>query len=387
MRAILVWSNRPGCESRVKVLLLSAYDAHSHRRWRQGLVAAFPEWDWTVLALPPRHFTWRVRGNSLSWAYSERHTLEQPYDILIATSMTDLSALKGMVPSLANVPSLVYCHENQFAYPHQPDTVQYNEPKFTSLYAMLAADRVVFNSEYNRTSLLEGARDLLGKMPDAVPAGVIDQLADKTCVLPVPLEASWFDPARRDAATGRPFTLVWNHRWEFDKAPERLFGALLKLRAAGATFRVHVIGQQFRRQPAVFADMYPQLEANVGEWGFVESADDYARLLRESHVVLSTALHEFQGLAVLEAVACGCFPLVPDRLAYPELFPAACRYPSFPDEPARESEAIADALLDLHEQHRQGALPAAPDVSALSWTKLAQTYADEIRSVAMRGGG
>jgi len=110
----------------MRILLLSAYDAHSHRRWRQGLVAAFPEWRWTVLTLPPRFFSWRVRGNSLSWAFSERETLEQSYDVLVATSMTDLSALKGLVPAL------VYCHENQFAYPDRlaypeffPDTCRY----------------------------------------------------------------------------------------------------------------------------------------------------------------------------------------------------------------------------------------------------------------------
>ena len=365
----------------MKVLLLSAYDAHSHRRWRNGLVAAFPHWDWTVLVLPPRYFAWRARGNSLSWAFSERHTLEQGYDVMIATSMTDVSALKGLVPSLAVVPTLVYCHENQFAYPNQPDTIQYNEPKFTSLYAMLAADHVVFNSEYNRTSMLEGARDLLGKMPDAVPAGVIEHLAGKASVIPVPLEVHWY---QETAVSGDRFTLVWNHRWEFDKAPERMFAALLKLKTAGVDFRVHVIGQQFRQQPPVFDQMRTKLEGHIGEWGFVESADDYARLLRESHVVLSTALHEFQGLAVLEAVACGCFPLVPDRLAYSELFPDACRYPSFPDEAARESEGLADALLDIFEQYKKGKLPAPPNVSALAWPQLQRTYEEVIESVGMK---
>ena len=362
----------------LKVLLLSAYDAHSHRRWRRGLVAAFPQWDWTVLALPPRHFSWRVRGNSLSWAFGERHTLEQPYDVVIATSMTDLSALRGMVPRLAAIPALVYCHENQFAYPQSPERVPCNEPKVTGLYAMLAAERVLFNSAHNRDTLLAGAAELLAQMPDGVPAGVIDALAEKSAVLPVPLEAEWFD---QPSQAGAPFTLVWNHRWEFDKAPERLFAALQKVKNAGVEFRVHVIGQQFREQPAVFADSYQRLAGHIGEWGFVESEADYRQLLRESHVVLSTTLHEFQGLAVLEATACGCVPLVPDRLAYPELFPATNRYASFPDDPARESEAIADALLDLYERYRRNALAVAPDVSALAWDKLVRTYEDEIRSV------
>jgi glycosyltransferase involved in cell wall biosynthesis len=117
----------------------------------------------------------------------------------------------------------------------------------------------------------------------------------------------------------------------------------------------------------------------------VEDAAAYRQLLNESHVVLSTALHEFQGLAVLEAAACGCLPLVPDRLSYPELLPVDCRYPSFPNDPARESEALADALLALYEQYRQQALPAAPDLSSLSWAELGRTYRAEVKSVVNRG--
>ena len=94
----------------MRILLLSPYDTISHRRWREGLVAAFPQHDWTVLTLPPRHFSWRVRGNSLSWAMSELPSLQRPYELVVATSMTDLSALRGLVPPLAGVPALLYFH-------------------------------------------------------------------------------------------------------------------------------------------------------------------------------------------------------------------------------------------------------------------------------------
>jgi len=365
----------------MRILLLSAYDAHSHRRWRQGLVAAFPEWQWTVLTLPPRFFSWRVRGNSLSWAYSERETLEQPYDVVIATSMTDLSALKGLVPALASIPSLVYCHENQFVYPDNRDE-QRIEPKITSLYTLLSAECVVFNSAYNRESFLTGARALLQQMPDAVPPGVVDSIASKSCILPVPLEHHWFESRVGVAGSEQRLTIVWNHRWEYDKAPERLFGALLKLHEAGEDFRVHVIGQQFRKQPPVFDEMYPRLRQYIGEWGMVESERDYQCLLQRSHVVLTTALHEFQGLAVLEAVASGCVPLAPDRLAYREYIPDDCRYPSFPHDADSESSAIAYHLQSLCKRFGRGELPAAPPVENLSWRRLASAYREQINGLA-----
>ena len=365
----------------MRILLLSAYDAHSHRRWRQGLVAAFPEWQWTVLTLPPRYFSWRVRGNSLSWAGSERKTLEQPYDVVVATSMTDLSALKGLVPALASIPSLVYCHENQFVYPEHGDG-QRIEPKITSLYTLLAADRVIFNSAYNRESFLSGAQALLQQMPDAVPPGVVASIASKSGILPVPLEAHWFEPRPRNADRAADFTIVWNHRWEYDKAPERMFSGLLKLHESGEDFRVHVIGQQFRKQPPVFDEMYPCLQQHIGEWGMIESRQDYQRLLQHSRVVLTTALHEFQGLAVLEAVASGCVPLAPDRLAYREYLPEDCRYPSFPQDPDSESTAIAYHLQSLCQRFRQGELAAAPRVENLSWGRLAPAYREEIIGLA-----
>ncbi len=363
----------------MRILLLSAYDAVSHRQWREGLVAALPEHDWTVLALPPRHFRWRIRGNSLSWGVGERSILEHQFDRLVATSMVDLATLKGLVPSLATVPSLLYFHENQFDYPVSHTAHQGNDPKVVNLYSALAADRLAFNSNYNQQTFLEGVTSFLNKMPDAVPAGIVDQLAARSTVLPVPLANDWFgaDPAQK----ANVLTIAWNHRWEYDKAPEIFFQALRLLLQRNIRFRVHVLGQVFRTVPDMFTEIHELLAEHVGQWGGVEDREVYRNILRQAHVVVSTARHDFQGLAILEAVAVGCIPLVPDRLAYSEWFTADYRYPSTLNDIEREAQQLADRLTLLAVQFEQNQLPAVPDLSSLSWSALQGSYREMIANL------
>ncbi|MFP4695732.1 DUF3524 domain-containing protein [Thiohalospira sp.] len=348
-----------------RILLLSAYDAVSHRRWRQGLVAAFPEVAWTVLTLPPRHFRWRIRGNSLSWAFAEREALEAGYDLVVATSMVDLAGLRGLVPALAATPTLAYFHENQFAYPESGHAHPSHDHRLVNLYTALAAETVRFNSAFNRDTFRTGARELLARMPDAVPPALRQAVDGVGEVLPVPLDPAWFRPD--GAPADGPLTLVWPHRWEHDKAPERFVAALERLVARGVDFRVHLLGQQFRDSPVDVAALVQRLGNRVGRVGPMADDDAFGDLLQASHVVVSTALHDFQGLAVQEAVAAGCRPVVPDRLAYRDFIPAAWRYPDHAEDPAAEADALADRLEALAAAHGRGELPPAPDLAWLSW--------------------
>jgi len=351
----------------MKILLLSAYDAQSHRYWRTGLVEQFPEHDWTTLTLPARHFSWRLRGNSLTWAYSEREVLERHYDLVVATSMTDLSALKGLVPNLARIPSVVYFHENQFAYPESGKAFQSVEPKMLNIYTALAADRVVFNSDYNRTTFLAGCRYLLKKLPDHVPDGLPELIEHKTSVIPVPLINDAF---HQQGQKEKPLNIVWNHRWEYDKGPNELLRAIRRLGEKTKAFKLHVVGQQFRQAPEHFERLREEFSAQIGAWGYVESEEKYRAILRRSDVVLSTALHDFQGISVLEAVASGCLPLVPKRLAYPELFDEKYCY----EQTGDEAQNLADKLDRYVQLKAQGKMPVAPDVSHLNWTALEGRY-------------
>ena len=357
----------------MKVLLLSAYDVASHRYWRQGLVSHLDTIDWRQLCLPPRHFNWRIRGNPLSWAFSEQETLTQHYDAIIATSMVDLATLKGLIPNLAYTPGIVYFHENQFVYPlgsHQQYRI---EPQMVTLYNGLAADQLVFNSHYNRTTYLSGIEQLLAKMPDCVPKHIVNQLSGKSQVIPVPIEP--IKQPKQSTFTA-PLTLVWNHRWEYDKGPERLYAALLLLKTRNINFRIHIIGQQFRQIPEIFAQIQTDFSEYIGECGYLENNHEYQRVLLGSDLVISTAIHEFQGLAVMEAVACNCIPVVPKRLSYPEFFGDQYCYQSQLNNIDSEAAALCDKIEYWLNRIQNEQQMDAPDISALSWENLTGSYSE-----------
>jgi glycosyltransferase involved in cell wall biosynthesis len=355
----------------VKILLLSSYHAESHHYWASGLIENLPEHDFTLLSLPARHFSWRVRGNSLSWALEQREALEAGYDLLLCTSMTDLSALRGMVPSLTQLPTVVYFHENQFAYPSTSKQQGLVEAQLTSIYTALCADKIAFNSEWNRSSFIAGAAKLLKKMPDHCPHGtVIEQISSKTQLLPVPLKPP--SKAVKEHSNNQ-LQVLWNHRWEYDKGPEILLATVKACDEMELNLDWHIVGQQFRQQPAEFAEIEQQINASESQqllnWGYAEDPEKYAALLNRADVVLSTALHDFQGLAILDAVQAGCLPLLPDRLCYSEWFASEHLVASSADQPSTEGRANAQRLADLIDTK-----PLVPALHSLSWQTLKPQY-------------
>lgn len=373
----------------MRILLLSAYDAQSHKYWREGLVAQFSEHHWTQLVLPGRHFSWRIRGNSMQWALGERATLDQHYNLIVATSMVDLSALKGMVPNLASIPSILYFHENQFDYPPSRANQKNNlGPKIVTLYSAIAADQLVFNSHYNRQSFVTGVTQMLSQLPEKMPVNVAQLLEEKSIVLPVPLNSlKAVEPSKafdslwpKRAGEHFPLRLVWPARWEYDKGPKQLQNILRQLVTRGVKFELCVLGQQFRQKPAEFEQIATEFSSHIVQFGYAKSRHQYLSWLAGADMVLSTALHEFQGLSVLEAVQLGCLPILPNRLVYPELFAAHYLYTSNLEQPLKESADAAILIQKLGGAMEQGN-PVATFVEHLTWSLMKAKYEKLFNSV------
>lgn len=357
-----------------RILLISPYHALSHSLWAQGLMDNLRGYEWIFVSLPPRSFSWRVRGNALSLARHPALVDGKPeFDLLIATSMLDLSSVRSFIPALRSVPAVVYFHENQFSYPTR--TKDLADVQLLSIKTALSADAIAFNSNWNRESFHAGAEQLLGRMPDDSIAWVGPALTAKSTVLPVPLPNDCYPVSNhRAGSSSQPLRLLWNHRWEHDKGAEQFECFLQELERRAIAFELSLCGQRFRQRPPALERIGTNFASQIKHNGFVESRSDYLSLLEYSDCVVSCSAHEFQGLAVLEAMAHGCLPLVPDRLSYREFVPSTHRYASTPEDPTAEVDAMV-AMLGEMLPRQDGTKNRFSDLLAkLSWQALKPSY-------------
>lgn len=352
----------------MRCLFLEPFASLSHLSLYQSLTALFPEWEWTLHTLPDRQWKWRNRLGALQ--FSQRIDEHAEYDLLIAGSLLYLPELLALRPKLQSARKTVYFHENQFAYPSRTElTDSDRQIMYNSITTALSADAVLFNSEYNRVTFAAGAGELLSKLPVKLERKqIMKQIAANSYVFPIPVQISPLNFAERT----NPPTILWNHRWEHDKRPELFFEALFALDEKGVDFRLIVAGEEFDSAPSIFDQAREKLQSHIVSFGFVSGRAEYEKLLAAADIVVSTAAQEFYGISIIEAVACGAVPVVPDALSYTELFPGGNRIP--PGSVESLLKKLSE-LLDLG----AGGLPARREISELAKPYLLAADPDKWR--------
>jgi glycosyltransferase involved in cell wall biosynthesis len=300
----------------LRILALEPYYGGSHQGfldgWRQR-----SRHEWTVLTLPARKWKWRMRHASLTFADQADELLRagREWDLLFCSDMLELAAFRGLAPTPARpLPAALYFHENQLTYPVRHPDERDLHFGLSNMNSALAADAVWFNSEYHRRTFLEALESTLKTMPDFVPTEAVGRIADKSTVQPPGVEAF---PPRGERRPG-PLRIAWAARWEHDKGPDEFFDAVGRLAERSVDFRLSVLGEQFRDRPAAFDRAAERFAQHIDHWGH-QPREVYRQALTEADVFVSTACHEFFGIAAVEAMAAGALPVLPRRLSYPEL--------------------------------------------------------------------
>ena len=301
----------------MRILALEPYYGGSHKAFLEGW-SVRSRHEWTLVGLPARKWKWRMRHAAITFAEQVAPRLEagERWDLLFCSDLLDLAGFGGLAAAeVGRLPAVAYFHENQLTYPVRIEDKRDYQFAMTNLTSALAADNVWFNSEFHKESFLEALIRFLKSMPDYQPIRDVDKIRDKSSVYPPGIE----DLPQRPSRKPGPMRILWAARWEHDKNPEDFFAALEILKNSNIRFEISVIGQSFRDRPEIFDKAKIQFSNNIIRWGYQQSRDEYVDSLFEADVFVSTANHEFFGLSILEAIAVGVYPLVPNRLSYPEI--------------------------------------------------------------------
>lgn len=307
-----------------RVLLLEPYYGGSHKHFLNGLqktVAAH----YVLFTLPARK--WKMRMQlAAPWFVNQLRKLSAGdlyFDSVLCSTFVDVAVLRALLSTLEGWNSraeiLTYFHENQFAYPVRFKKTAQRQFSLINFHSALASDKIAFNSKYNQESFFAGCQRMQKAAGAMKLPGIIQEIAEKSCILYPGIEFSEIDKIKWKRSTDTP-VIVWNHRWEHDKNPQEFFDALEIIESRGIDFRLIVLGQSFTASPGCFVRAQQRFKDKIIHFGYVPSYQQYIELLGKGDIVVSTAHHEFYGIAIIEAVRAGCLPVLPNRLSYPELF-------------------------------------------------------------------
>jgi len=304
----------------LKILYVEPFYAGAHKQWIDNL-KYFSKHDFTILSLPGRKWKWRMHGGAITLA-DKFNQLDKKFDLIICSDMLNVPVFKELCNSnILCSKVIVYFHENQLSYPwspHDEDKVlnrdfHYYYINYTS---SLISDYNFFNSHYQYNSYFDELKRYLNKMPDFKNLDSIDKIKKKSSVLHIGCNLDLDDKFSNNNSVP---IILWNHRWEYDKGPDVFFDTLYRIKKTGIKFSLVVLGEKYTEYPDCFKLAESKFKDEILYMGYCKSNKNYKNWLRKADVIPVTSIQDFFGISVVEAIAYHTYPILPNRLAYPEI--------------------------------------------------------------------
>jgi len=364
----------------MNILLLETFFTGSHKKWAEEF-QRFSKHEIEILSLSGHHWKWRMHGGAVSLAQLQPKV--KP-DFILATDMIDLNLFLSLTRKWShNIPTAIYLHENQLNYPWSPTDADVklqrdNHYAFINYASALTADHVFFNSQYHHDAFLNELPKFLKAFPDNNNLESVEMIRGKSSVLHLALDLKKLDQ-HKPAKIEKPnrAVILWNHRWEYDKNPERFFNSLFELQEHGIDFRLIVLGESYEKRPAMFDVAKEKLADKILHFGYAETFDEYCKWLWMADLLPVTSAQDFFGGSVVEAMYCNVVPFLPKRLAYPEHIPTQFHSTFFYDEEdftAKLQRRIMDVKYIRVMDTQQYA-------SKYDWSNLISVYDNEMEKL------
>ena len=364
----------------MKIIIIEPYFTGSHKQWAESYKKNSSH-DIKILSLKGQFWKWRMHGGAITLARMF-NAMDWLPDLIFATDMLDLNTFLSLTRNKSNgIPTAIYFHENQLSYPWSPSDrdklknrdIHYG---FINYSSALAAHRVFFNSEFHMKSFLDALNPFLKQFPDYQELGTIDIIKEKSEVLFLGMDLTRF---REYALTkgSRP-NILWNHRWEYDKNPQSFFSVLKRVKSESNDFGLVILGENFSKSPKIFEESRREFVNQIVHWGYVDSFEEYAKWLWESHIIPVTSNQEFFGGSVMEAIYCGVWPILPNRLTYPELIPKIFHK----DNIYRTEEELFKKIIWLIKNYNDLAQSDIPSISEkFDWRLMSIEYDEKLEAI------
>jgi glycosyltransferase involved in cell wall biosynthesis len=245
----------------------------------------------------------------------------QPDLILLSSVMNVTAFLALTAPRFTNIPKILYMHENPLTRPLPPGETRDEVYGYLHFMGLLAVDKLLFASEFQQYDYLESLPSFLKEYADDPHSEAIDHIRERSDVLYPGLDLSILDQVQTPERKSQRPVIVWNQRWQYDRNPGMFFRVLNRLDDIDLEFDLILAGDTKHDKPEEFEKAWSRYGQRIKHFGYVEDPEAYATLLHQGDIVVSTATYEFFCVAIMEAIHCGCHPLLPNRLHYPELIP------------------------------------------------------------------
>ncbi|KAM5279547.1 tRNA-queuosine alpha-mannosyltransferase isoform 6-T6 [Ctenodactylus gundi] len=316
----------------MSVLIIEAFYGGSHKQLVDLLQEELE--DCVLYTLPAKKWHWRARVAALY--FSQNVPIRENYRILFTSSVLNLTELTALRPDLGKLKKILYFHENQLVYPvkkFQERDFQYG---YNQILSCLVADVVVFNSYFNMESFLTSIGKFMKLIPDHRPKDLENIIRPKCQVIYFPIkfpDVSRFMPEHKILHLKKMLSIKGNDSVALPSQREQRESENLL--------------DNFNSECYVHSGLNTAQEENLDnalmkESGLkkVNSSDNSQSHLgkKEQNLPLNPfdslggnanqhrPLHIVWPHRWLEAVYCGCYPLCPKDLVYPEIFPAEYLY-------------------------------------------------------------
>ena len=306
----------------MKILIIEPYFEGSHKRWILEL-QKFSSHNIDLLTLPGRHWKWRMHGGAITLAQQYNNLNFNP-DLILTSDMLNLPLFKT-VAKIDSTPIVMYFHENQITYPWSPNDRDINKGRdhhygFINYSSALVSDYNLFNSNFHRKSFIDSLKNFLANFPDYHDYDNIEIIKSKSETLYLGIDLNKFNKYVIKKDSNQVPLILWNHRWEHDKNPDDFIDVIAKLDKEDLDFQCILLGKNKQKKSGYFDEFINRFPHRILHAGYCETFEEYASFLWQADICPITSIQDFFGISIAEAIYCNTYPLLPDRLTYPEIY-------------------------------------------------------------------